>query len=75
MISYNGSNFDDYLLLDEISKYEFKIYATFSGKSILGMSFRNFKCWDLHKFLNGSLANNSTNFNTIIKKVDGFSHN
>jgi hypothetical protein len=75
MISYNGSNFDDYLLLDEISKYEFKIHAIFSGKSILGMSFRNFKCWDLNKFLSGSLANNCTNFNTIIKKVDGFSHN
>ena len=42
LISFNGSNFDDYLLLDHISKFDFSVDAVFSGKSILGMRFRNF---------------------------------
>lgn len=74
LISFNGSNFDDYLLLDHVSKFDYKVDAVFSGKSILGMRFRNFECWDLNKFLTGSLATNCKSFNTTIKKIDGFEH-
>lgn len=58
LINFNGSNFDNYLLLEDIQSFDFSVECTFSGKSLLGMRFKNFMCWDLAKFLVGSLDYN-----------------
>jgi hypothetical protein len=74
LISFNCSNFDIYLLLEDISFKDYTINATFSGKSVTGVSFGKFKCWDLAKFLTGSLDSNCTNFNAYPKKIGAFEH-
>jgi hypothetical protein len=53
--------------------------ATYSNKSLLGLSTDYFECWDLRKFLTlGSLLENCTSFNVYpCKKAGeemGFTH-
>jgi len=39
-ISFNGSNFDDYFLLQQALRYGEGIHATFQSKSVLGLTFK-----------------------------------
>jgi len=55
-ISFNGANFDDYFIMNNCIDQDWHFEATYSNKSILGLTTAYFKCWDLKKFLTvGSL--------------------
>jgi uncharacterized protein YprB with RNaseH-like and TPR domain len=55
-ISFNGANFDDYFIMNHCILEDIHFEATYSNKSILGLSTAYFRCWDLKKFLTvGSL--------------------
>lgn len=77
-VSFNGSNFDDYFLLNQCIENDWHFEATYSGKSILGLTSHFFTCWDLRKFLVGSLASCGKSFNVYPLKKEGedmgFSH-
>lgn len=75
-ISFNGSSFDDYFLIDQaVDNLEDIKTAIFSNKSILGLTFSYGKCWDLRKFLTiGSLEKNCESFGTYPPKMKGFDH-
>jgi len=64
-ISFNGSNFDDYFLLQaSANNDEYCSAAAFQTKSILGLKGEDYSCWDMRKFLTtGSLAENCKSFN------------
>ena len=51
MISFNGSQFDDLFLLQSAVEREETVYATFAGRSMLGLQTSRFVCWDLKKYL------------------------
>jgi hypothetical protein len=75
-ISFNGSSFDDYFLINQAVDDDENVQSCiFSNKSIIGLTFSYGKCWDLRKYLTmGSLADNCKAFDSYPKKVEGFDH-
>ena len=82
LVSFNGANFDDYFVMNYCIEKDIHFEATYSNKSLLGLTTPYFKCWDLKKFLPvGSLASLTGNkgFDVFPKKMNdsemGFTHN
>ena len=57
-----------------VDNEESVISCTFSNKSLLGLTLPYGKCWDLRKFLVGSLESNCKSFGSYPKKIEGFDH-
>ena len=73
-VSFNGSNFDDYFLMNQACANEERVSATFQSKSILSLTMPYGQCWDLAKFICGSLKGICESFQVYPKKMDGFDH-
>ncbi len=60
LISFNGSRFDDILLMRYIMNQRFWwLSGVFKNNSLLGLKVGGWlKCWDLNRFLCGSLKGN-----------------
>lgn len=76
LVSFNGSWFDDILLMWYLMNTgDYWVDGVFKNNSILGLKIQGFiKCWDLSRFLVGSLKKNANDFKTKTRKVDGYSH-
>lgn len=71
-ISFNGSCFDDWFIMNHCILEDDHFEATYSNKSILGLSTAYFRCWDLKKFLTvGSLLSNCKSFGVFPCKKEG----
>jgi hypothetical protein len=54
---------------------DYRVDGVFKNNSILGLKIQGFiKCWDLSRFLVGSLKKNANDFKTKTRKVDGYDH-
>lgn len=70
LISYNGSWFDDIFLFRECLDTGIFVNGIFQNNSILSLNISgDVKCWDLARFLSGSLSKNCDAFQTRIRKV------
>jgi hypothetical protein len=77
IIGYNSSRFDNFFLANCATKNN--VIDTRSmlyvNNSILQMSIKQHKVFDLCRFLMASLKKSCESFNTCPKKINGFSHN
>jgi len=77
IIGYNSSRFDNFFLANHATKNN--VMQTNSmlyvNNSILQMSIKQHKVFDLCRFLMASLKKACDSFDTCPKKIDGFSHN
>ena len=63
IIAHNGSNFDFYLLVSEMTEDEVnECEISLRGTSIIGITFRNHKFKDSYCFLTSSLSKLSDNY-------------
>ena len=75
IVSYNGSRFDNFFLASSLADSDIKItQILYSGNSILGLQMQRHSVFDLCRFTLSSLKAACDGFNTLNKKVDGFSH-
>jgi hypothetical protein len=78
MTAYNGSRFDNLLLLDGLSLHSKNIIGktrcNTAGNSIIKLMFNNFTVIDLCRFTMCPLKDACQNYKCLIQKVDGFDH-
>lgn len=77
IIGYNSSAFDNYILLNSIIRLNKGNVTKLSicGNRILRMVYKGaFSVWDLNRHIPMGLSTACKQYNTKIKKVDGFNH-
>lgn len=74
LISFNGSRFDDLFTQKEIMCAGIGFHCTPTNNGILSLTFKNITCFDLSRYLIGSLAQNAKDFKTKNQKVEGYNH-
>jgi len=75
LVSFNGTNFDHYLLAKTACKLEVLRDAFFAKSGLLNVRIGRHSCFDLAKYCLGSLKRCCESFQTNPKKMDGFDHN
>jgi hypothetical protein len=74
LISYNGSRFDDLFVQRIVMEFGQCFDCIPTHNSILSLRFGNIRCFDLNRYLTGSLAQNAKDFKCVNQKVEGYSH-
>jgi len=79
LIGFNNSRFDNFILCHYLHRFESLISVTYMNNTIYNLTYGNLrdfsaKTFDLCQFLKSSLKEACKNFNTQIKKLDGFDH-
>jgi hypothetical protein len=70
LISYNGSKFDNYFIMEAVSKYSRNIRPFFCGGKIISMQFSRFELFDICLFTLCSLKKACDDFKTKPSKID-----
>ena len=79
IVGYNSSRFDNYLLIERLMEHNLPVKSLLiANNSILGLTIKNHKFFDLNRYLLGSLKENCIQFKKQFLnnrlKVDGFDH-